>query len=45
VNVPVSVGVPLITPVLGLTTRPGGNVPVPVSAKVSGPVPPLTGIA
>jgi hypothetical protein len=44
VNVPVAVGVPLITPVLGLRTSPGGNVPV-VTTKVSFAVPPLTGMA
>ena len=42
-NVPVAVGVPEITPVVGFIPRGGGSVPVPGTTMlhVSGPVPPV----
>ena len=39
-NVPVAVGVPEITPVIGFIPRIGGSVPATM-LQVSGPVPPV----
>ena len=39
-NVPAVVGVPVMAPVAGFRTSPGGNTPL-VTENVYGPVPPL----
>src|ERR1017187_9716450 len=44
VKVPAAVGVPVMAPVLVLTVRPAGSVPV-ATEKVNGPVPPETVMA
>ena len=40
-KVPAAVGVPLISPVEGLSVRPGGRLPA-LTAQVYGPVPPVS---